>query len=278
MAAPSPGAFMKTAPRPVNSNSAWGSQYAMTLRQVVINHAAHAPRTLQKSLGPSELGTLCDRQVAGKLAGIPATNHVVDPWASIMGTAGHAWMADAFTAENRRTGISRWLAEFRVYPDDKHPGTGDLYDFLELAVTDHKFLGDTPREKLIKDGPPRRYRVQLLKYGKGFRRLGLEVRRVVLVAWPRTRSTMAQTYVWDHPWSPEDDELLAEVDQQHELREIMGAAILSGRMGLRDVPATPDDDDCYFCPFFRAEAAHDSTAVGCPGHHLLPGRSNITGP
>jgi hypothetical protein len=51
-----------------------------------LEHAARAPRTLQQHLGPSELGVECDRQVAGKMAALPATNHVVDPWPSMVGT------------------------------------------------------------------------------------------------------------------------------------------------------------------------------------------------
>jgi hypothetical protein len=280
---PTPGEFMKTAPGPTNSNTEWGMRYALNLRRVVITHASHSPRNLQRELGPSELGTPCDRQVAGKFAGYEYTNHVADPWASIMGIAGHMWMDEAFNAENTRQGTIRYFPEFRVHPyadraGYSYPGKGDLYDILEAAVVDWKFLGDSSRDKIINFGPSRKYFVQLLLYGKGFRNMGLPVKRVVLVAWPRTRSTFDKTYVWDHLWTPEDDDLLAEVYQQTQARKLLGQEIAAGRMHLRDVPAVPDDDDCYFCPFFRAEAARDPAASGCPGHHLIPGRSNTTGP
>src|SRR5688500_1296430 len=91
----SPTAFMAAAPPSLNGNSPWAQRYAKTLRDVFEYHAARAPRTLQQHLGPSELGVMCDRQVAGKLAALPVTNHVSDPWPSIRGTALHAWAADA---------------------------------------------------------------------------------------------------------------------------------------------------------------------------------------
>jgi hypothetical protein len=277
---PSPSEFMRHAPAILNANTPWAHQYSMTLRRIVVDHAQNAPRNLQEHLGPSELGSPCDRQVAGKMAGIPNTNHVADPWPSIMGVAGHAWMADCFHAENARLNKARWLPEFRVWPHpfSEHPGTGDLYDSYEEAVVDWKFLGDDSLGKVKKNGPPRRYFVQMLLYGLGFRNIGLPVRRVVLVAWPRTRSTMDNTYVWEHEWTPADDVLLAEVYQQTEARKVLAKGIQAGQLKLRDIPATPSDDECFFCPFLRPEAARDPQAVGCPGHHLLPGRSNITGP
>lgn len=130
--------FMKAAPRPLNGNSAFASRYAGEIRRVVNAAAAEAPRSLQRHLGPSEIGHLCDRQVAGKLAGLPRTNHVQDPWPSIVGTATHAWLAEAFSSENERLGRIRWVPEARVTPIDGHPGTADLYDADEAAVVDHK--------------------------------------------------------------------------------------------------------------------------------------------
>lgn len=87
-------------PAPMNGNTPDAQKYAMELREIIRRHAAYQPRSLQKFLGPSELGSPCDRQVAGKMAGLPGTNHTADPWASIVGTAIHAYLADCFDAEN----------------------------------------------------------------------------------------------------------------------------------------------------------------------------------
>jgi hypothetical protein len=269
---PTPQAFMAMAPSPPGSNTIWGSEYGLTLRKVVIEHAAHAPRTLQKQLGPSEIGAPCDRQVVGKLASQSRTNHIVDPWASIVGTAIHKWLAEAFEGDNERSNYARWLAEFRVHPHEDHPGTGDLYDFWEQAVTDHKGLGTTTLDELRKDGPTVRYFIQLLAYARGFRLMGLPVRRIVLVAWPRTRSRLDKMYVWDHELTPDDDPVLDEVFERMKIRKILADLVIAGRLTFKDIPPTPDDRECYFCPFFRADVLHNPSAFGCAGHHLLPGR------
>jgi hypothetical protein len=259
--------FMAAAPQaPGGGNTSWAHRYAGELRRVVHEHAASRPRQLQVHLGPSELGTPCDRQVAGKLARVSATNHVVDPWASIVGTAVHAWLAEAFTADNARHNLRRWVAEQRVVPHPDHPGTADLYDAQEQAVVDHKCLGETSMAKVRDpDGPPIHYQVQLIMYGAGYRAMGLPVKRVALAAYPRTSHTLDGMYVWERPWNDSDFAIVEEVIKLTAVRRRWAEDIMSGRLTLTDVPATPSDDGCYFCPFYRPQAAHDG-GPGCPGN------------
>lgn len=255
--------FMKAAPAPLNGNSAWASRYAAEVRRVVFAAAADTPRSLQQHLGPSEIGYACDRRVAAKLAHLPRTNHVQDPWPSILGTAGHAWLEKAFRSENERLGRIRWVPEARVTPIDGHPGTADLYDADEQSIDDHKILGPTSMAKIRSaSGPPRHYVIQLLAYARGFRRLGLPVRRVVILAYPRTLSTLDGLYVWERPYTPADDVLLDQVAAQLEVRKQWAAALVTGSATLMDVPA--DIEDCHFCASFRPESARDG-GPGCPG-------------
>lgn len=256
--------FMAAAVAPVNSNTPWGARYAAELRRVVVGAAARAPRQVQTALGPSELGVRCDRQVIGKMAGLPKTNHVADPWPSIVGTAVHAWLAEAFEAENARAGAPRWVAEQRVYPDDEHPGVADLYDGAKAALTDHKVLGSTTHAKIRTNGPPRKYRVQMLLYARGYRRLGLPVRRIVLAAWPRTGSSLDGLFVWEHEITPEDERLLDDVLNRTQVRKAVAELVAAGKVSMTDVPRHPEDDECYFCPFYRPESARDG-GNGCPG-------------
>lgn len=259
-----PADFMSAAPKGLNGNTPWAGRYAGELRQVVHEHARNSRRNLQVHLGPSELGTPCDRQVVGKLAGVPATNHVADPWASVIGTAVHAWLADAFTADNERHGI-RWVPEQKVVPHPDHAGTADLYDARELAVVDHKVLGETSMAKIRPPGePPQRYVVQLLLYGKGYRVLGLPVRRVAIAAYPRTSHTLDGLYVWEREHTPIDDQLIDQVFELTAHRKAMADEVLNGRP-LSTVPTTPSDDECYFCPFYRPQSAKDD-GPGCPGN------------
>ena len=270
---PSPAAFMARAPKPFGGNTPWAEMYGLDLRRIVVDYAAHSPRSLQKELGPSEIGTPCDRQIVGKLAGIERTNHIVDPWASIVGIALHSWFAKAFEWDNQRLDYLRWLVEFRVHAHEDHPGTGDLYDFLHEAVVDHKNLGDTPMNHLRQSGPPLRYYRQLLTYARGFRIMGLPVRRVVLVAWPRTKSSLATTYVHEIPLGPEHDAELDAVFDRMKILKAMAELVREGVMSIHDIIPTPSDDECYFCPLFRADVLTDPTATGCAGHHLIEGRA-----
>lgn len=261
---------MAAAPKSVSGSSGWSTRYAGELRRVFLEHAARAPRTLQQHLGSSELGVECDRQVAGKMAALPTTNHVVDPWPSIVGTACHAWAEEAFRGDNLRSGVLRWIAEQKVSPHPDHPGTADLYDAYERAVVDHKFLGESSMAK-VRKSPPRKYVVQLVLYGIGYLRLGLPVRRVALAAYPRTAASLDGLYVWDRLLTgedglltPENAELVDLVFKQTAARRTFADAILNGQLCLEDVPASPDGDECFFCPFYRPQAAKDS-GPGCPG-------------
>ncbi|MCO7192307.1 hypothetical protein [Pseudonocardia sp. McavD-2-B] len=268
----SPAEFMAAAPARTNGSSTWANRYADELRAIVLEHANGSARNVQRHLGPSEIGHLCDRQVAGKLAELPPTNNVTDPWPSIMGTAGHTWMEDCLSAVNGKIGRPRFLTEYRVTPTmgfEGHPGTGDGYDADHEAVIDHKFLGDTSMAKVRKSGPPRHYFVQFLLYTLGFLALGLPVRRIALLAWPRTGSSLDGLYVWDHEITDADWEFLRDVvEPELRYRKAWAAALVTGQAQLNDVPANAADE-CHFCPFYRPQTARDG-GYGCPGSTAGP--------
>lgn len=248
-------------------NTPWAEEKARTHQRKWEAYAARSPRTLQVHLGPSELGVRCHRQVAGKMAGLPATNHVSDPWPSIRGTALHAYATEVYQYDNETNGL-RWLTEHPVVPHNLHPGTLDLYDALDESVEDHKFLGEFSMEKVkSEDGPPHHYQMQLLLYARGARRLGLRVSRVALLAYPATGSSLNSNYVWERVHTAQDDADLAEVFEWTEYRRQWAVALISGSAQLSDVPAhTEDADVCHFCPFYRPAMAHGNVGgIGCPG-------------
>lgn len=256
---------MKGAPAVLNGSSPWAARYAQEVRRIVVEHAEHAPRSQQVHLGPSELGVECDRQVVSKLLGLPKTNHVVDPWPSIVGTATHAWLAEAFDAWNRRHQATRFVTETRVVPHPDHSGTGDLYDAFEQAVVDHKVLGESSMAKIRSaDGPPMRYRAQLHLYARGFKALGLPVKRVVLVAYPRTASSLDGLYVWEEEHDEKAEALVDAVLTRTQTRKDMAELVKRGLLTIEQVPTAPDADECFFCDFYRPEAARDG-GPGCPG-------------
>lgn len=260
----SPADFMRAAPKPLNGSSPWASRYANELKQMIRDYSARRPRSVQLHLGPSELGVACHRQVVGKMAGTPTTNHVMDPWASFVGTAIHAEMEQVLRWHNDFTGLLRWVPEQRVYPLDDHPGTADAYDATERCLTDWKALGKTTGDRIRKNGPPRKYLVQILLYAHGYRKLGLPVERVALAILPRTASSLDDLYVWDKVLTPEDDQLLEQVFEETRLRKQAAELVINGQLNLMDIPMKPDDEECWFCPIWRPEAK-DGHAVGCPG-------------
>lgn len=250
-------------------NTPWAHEYAQEIVNLWGRHAARRPRDLQVHLGPSELGVECDRQVVGKMAGAPVTNHVTDPWPSIRGTALHEWASRVFEWVNEVDGF-RFLAEHRVRPLDMHPGTTDLYDALWECCADHKFLGENSMAKVRSaSGPPRKYKIQMKFYAKGLRRLGLPVNRIALLAYPATKGSLSGPkglYVWHEEYDEAADEAeLAEVERQTEYRRQWALAVMSGTADLMDVPSHEDEHECYFCPLYRPQAAKDG-GIGCPGH------------
>lgn len=259
--------YMSAAPRSVNASDAWAEGYSLEIKGILTRYAQRLPRQLQVHLGPSELGHECDRQVVGKMAGAKQTNHVADVWSSVMGTAGHAFVASAFDWDNEHNGYTRWLTERRVTPDpgpDPHPGTADLYDHVYQCVVDHKFQGDSTRSRLKTQGPPMHYYVQLLLYRQGYLNLGLPVNRVVIVSWPRTKSSLDEMYVWSHVPTAADDELVRSVLAQTAFRQQVAELVKAGKISLMDVPTKPEDTECYFCGLYRPQARYDGQ-YGCPG-------------
>lgn len=275
---PSPAEFLAappTGPPSTQGNTPWAARAAREYADVVTRYSDRRPRSLQKHVGPSELGVACDRQIVGKLVGEEKTNHVSDPWPSFVGTAIHAELEAAFQWDNSArydahfptdpTEQRRWHTERRVTPFDGHPGTADLYDAHEAALGDHKCLGDSSMAKVKSAaGPPRKYQAQMGLYGVGYMREGFPVKRVALIAWPRTGSALHQVYVWERAMDASYIALVAEVISDTKRRKGMAALVQSGAATLEQIPVAPSGDECYFCPFYRPQAAKDG-GPGCPG-------------
>lgn len=273
----------------MNGNSAWAQRYSQELREVVIRYADRLPRNVQRHLGPSELGHYCDRQLVGKMAGVSlgagGTNHMHDPWASIVGTAIHAFLEETFKWEGNRLiaearmntpvgqpfpeASPRWWTERKVCPDpgmpSPHPGTADLYDAQTLTLTDHKCQSEGVRDKLRRNGPPHHYFMQMLLYAVGYINEGMDVQRVALVSWPRTHSTLDDMYVWEHVITDEDIAAVVDLIEKTAVREELAKLVVTGEVGFFELPATPSADDCQYCPFFRPDAASNPKVHGCPG-------------
>lgn len=163
----------------------------------VREYSALDPRSQQKRIGPSEIGDPCDARILRKLYDFPAVAQP-DPWASFVGTAVHAKLAEVFAAVNEAARRERYLIERRVWPTQLISGSTDLAELVEVStdvpgsrvvdIYDHKILGtDGFRQaKTDKADPRSKYGTQLDIYALGWRRAGYTVRTVNLALWPRS--------------------------------------------------------------------------------------------
>jgi hypothetical protein len=235
------------------------------IQRVVRTAEKAAPRSLQTTIGLSEIGAECDRQLAYKLAGVEGCNSGRDNWLATVGTAVHSWLADAFVAENERLGRERFLVERRVWLTGELTGTCDLFDTDTSSVVDHKILGVTSLQAIRNGVIPPKYRVQLHSYGLGWVHAGQQVRRVVLACYPRSDNLQGDfsgkgLYAFTEPYEQRIAELA--VERVEQLRLTVEAGVSWER-----IDATPGDD-CRYCPFFNPGGG-PADETGCPGASVV---------
>jgi hypothetical protein len=235
------------------------------LRDVIVAADQNAPRSLQVALGPSEIGEPCARRLAYRLMDEARVNTGSDPWAAIVGTSVHAWLADAFLATNTRLGRIRYLVEQRVEVRPGLEGSCDLYDVDRAAVIDHKVVGPTNLRAYRINGPPEQYRIQGHAYGMALSRLGLPVREVCLAFYPRS-TDLSDLHVWSQLYDPDViTAALARHDQILELAVRLDVEHQPGNYQL--IPRKPEHR-CHWCPWFRPGPETDGST--CPGDNPSP--------
>lgn len=230
----------------------------------VIAHAvANTPRSLQTTVGPSELGTECVRRLAYRMAGVPKTNDSRVAWKPAVGTAVHAALEDMFTAANAGQERARWLVETRVDVGEVAgvpvTGSADLYDLVTGTVVDFKVVGTASlRAKRAAGHPGRQYATQLHLYGRGFRRRGLPVTSVAILAVPQNGELHEAWW-----WTEEYDEQVA-VDALTRATTVAGLVAAAGPAAAAGLPTA--DAWCAFCPWHLPAADPGDLDSGCPGH------------
>ena len=240
------------------------------LRDVLIGYDASRPRTMQVRLGPSELGTPCQQQIARKLAAAPRRPVDAPMWAPFQGTAVHAEMEHVVAHWNTALGRQRWLAEDSLTIDEEIRGHGDAYDLDTHMVVDWKHTGTTALKKLGQakraGRPPaaqvsQEYRVQAHLYGLGHERKGRPVRWVRLVL-------LARSWQFDDSdeWTEQYDPEIAfkAMDRYYATKELLAALDVAANPEMvTAVPVTPSSDACKWCPFHRPGKPTDW--AGCAG-------------
>jgi len=265
------------------------------LLQVITGAITAHPRSQQKRIGPSEMGTPCARKLGYKLAG-HAEAEREPAWRPTIGTAVHAWLAEQFVGAN----MDAWPAADAVQanalvdglgpmtlldpanPDgpgrpftpptlryavectvnvgevDGTPITGscDLYDRVTATVVDWKVVGTSTLRKVKAHGPGPTYRAQAHLYGRGWRRRGVPCERVAVMFLPNS-GELTDAVWWSEPWDEQVAlDALARADAIAAGIRVLGAGAM-----LANLPAV--DDYCRSCPF-RVPGSTD-LSVGCPG-------------
>lgn len=226
----------------------------------------NSPRSLQKLIGPSEMGDPCDRRVGYRIAEVPEVNDRFDPWAAIVGTSIHSWLDEAISAWVLAHRSTSWLTETPVQVSEIIRGRSDLFYVDEACVIDHKGAGPSVMKKVVKDGPGPGYVVQVQLYGYGYEQLGHTVKKVALAFYPRA-GWLRDMYVWTADYDREVA-LAALARVSRIATEVMSLEVLKEGHGHRweQVDATPADS-CGFCPWYvpdrNAEVGANET--GCPG-------------
>jgi hypothetical protein len=230
--------------------------YAYQWRQTPDNRSA------QPHVGPSEVGTPCDRRLAMSLMRIPPVHAGGEGWPAFIGTCVHAGLADMFLWSGG--GSNRYLVEVPLLFSSEHMprGTGDLIDRTLHLMIDHKVLGRWSLNNLKANGPSDQYRVQLHLYAHAARSAGESIKHVVLVAWPREGRNLDDMYVWTEEFNPG---IVKDAFQRLDM--ITGQIALAkgeDETPLETAKRFDTQDDCRFCPF---RVKGDTEFIrGCPGH------------
>lgn len=205
------------------------------------------PRSVQAEIGSSELGYACDRRIAYRLAGTPATNQR-DPLVSLIGKGWHLVMADTF-GRLARLFPGRFLIETPVRYRGI-PGTVDLYDRVLHTVVDWKTSTKDKISHVRSQWPAASYVTQVQTYAAGLAEAGHEVTHVALLYVPRDGKRLDD--MW--PWRERFDRTAADtaVDRVDALRGKDPATV-----------AAAPDRLCGWCSHYLPGST--DLAIGCPG-------------
>lgn len=225
-------------------------------------HEEFSPRSMQVAVGPSDLGTECQRRLAYKVAGM-AGYHRPDPWAAFVGSAIHTRIEDV-VARYAKEFNEEWLIEGRIRIDANISGKADLV--RKNKVIDIKSASPEVIRELPVKGPREAYKTQVQLYAKGLNDNGHEITRVAFIFVPRS-GKLDDTYTWVDEYRP--DVAQAALDRVYKLANWLHRSLdithHPGRWEL--VPATPEFMSCYFCPLFNEHMGPNDPATdkGCAG-------------
>jgi hypothetical protein len=207
-AAPVEWDYSKQSPMYASPSGITPQEAIKDLRGLIEHGITNQPRSLQKRIGPSEIGNPCDHCLAAKLAGWQQVDNDI-PWLPFIGTAVHAALEQlVLTYEANRNAVHttgrRFLTEARtmvgVIDGQEIWGSTDLVD-LEAAMTnDFKIVGASTLRS-AKAGPSQVYRVQQHLYAKGWNDAGYRIDHVGIAYLPRNAVSLSEGVWWSEPFN-----------------------------------------------------------------------------
>lgn len=223
---------------------------AELLRDQIFTAAHTSPRSLQVSLGASEIGGQCARQIAYRSTGVPG-NNLRDPMRVLAGIGLHAALAELFTRLD--AGSGRYLVEQKVSYRGV-PGTVDLFDRRKHVVIDWKSVLKGRLWDVKNTGPQEKYVTQVQIYGAALAAQGEQVDNVAVVYVPLdSELTDLTAYVFPFDQAKADQA----IDRFNEIRS---AATLNGPSHLDANPTRL----CPWCDHYKPGSVDLQT--GCPGN------------
>lgn len=227
-------------------------------------------RSAQTTLGPSEIGTPCDRRLAMALMGVAPVNPGGDGWAAFVGTCGHVGMGEMLAFADAGTG--RYAVELPLTFQSVHVprGTTDALDRRDGTLIDWKFMGAYSLKKFKLEGPSATYRVQAHTYGLGATEAGEKVRNVAIVGLPRAGGSLDDMHVWTEKFDPKVGRAaLARVEKiaagvKVALEPMHPDGQWSAATPMEVAAEFDTADDCRYCPFFLK--GDKEMRRGCPGY------------
>ena len=174
------------------------------LRDVIVHAIDNDPRTLQTTLGPSDIANGCDRCLVHVLAGHKRRRQSA-AWLPTIGRAFHEWAETAVLQHLAATGTDRYLPEVAVTVGQLRghdiTGRSDLFDIHAGTGVDYKLVGKTTLDQ-VKRAPKATYRNQIHLYGKGVTALGYDVHEVAIWYLPRNAVSLDAGHAHVEPYDP----------------------------------------------------------------------------
>lgn len=226
------------------------------------------PRSQQKAIGPSEVGTPCPRKLAAKLGQLPPVQSRPS-WPAMVGTQLHGMMQSILIKANTEWCHAhprvRWVTEKRVTCGEINgtplTGTLDCFDTGTGMVIDWKFPGaSTVKTMRAKRSVGPTYNIQRHLYGRGMAAEGRRVETVAVLAIPTT-GDIDQAYFDAVPY---DEGIAVKALERASSVARLISTVPGGAPAVAAMSA-PVEDHCTWCPFFAPAPMPDRfTCQGPP--------------